>query len=152
MRRRRYRLQERALEIFSADGNNHLITFEDTAKREAMCTFLLNKATAMADNSANDVNELLPRDAKIEKEGLLSNLIGARSVTQRWEAGELSNFEYLMQLNTLAGRSYNDLNQYPVFPWIIADYESEELDLDEARTYRDLGRPMGESPTTSLRH
>jgi len=30
-----------------------------------------------------------------------------------------------MHLNTLAGRTYNDLMQYPVFPWIIADYESE---------------------------
>ena len=29
-----------------------------------------------------------------------------------------------MHLNTLAGRSYNDLMQYPVFPWIIADYDS----------------------------
>ncbi len=26
----------------------------------------------------------------------------------------MSNFDYLMSLNTLAGRSYNDLNQYPV--------------------------------------
>nr|GFC77354.1 hypothetical protein [Tanacetum cinerariifolium] len=25
-----------------------------------------------------------------------------------------------MQLNTLAGRSYNDITQYPVFPWILA--------------------------------
>lgn len=38
---------------------------------------------------------------------------------------EMSNFEYLMHLNTLAGRTYNDLMQYPVFPWILADYESE---------------------------
>lgn len=30
-----------------------------------------------------------------------------------------------MHLNTLAGRSYNDLMQYPVFPWIIANYDSE---------------------------
>lgn len=30
-----------------------------------------------------------------------------------------------MHLNTLAGRSYNDLMQYPVFPWILADYDSE---------------------------
>lgn len=37
----------------------------------------------------------------------------------------MSNFEYLMHLNTLAGRTYNDLMQYPVFPWILADYESE---------------------------
>lgn len=29
----------------------------------------------------------------------------------RWE---ISNFDYLMALNTLAGRSFSDLNQYPV--------------------------------------
>ena len=27
----------------------------------------------------------------------------------------------------LADRSVNDIIQYPVFPWVIADYESEEL-------------------------
>lgn len=32
-----------------------------------------------------------------------------------------------MHLNTLAGRSYNDLMQYPVFPWVLSDYESEVL-------------------------
>lgn len=30
-----------------------------------------------------------------------------------------------MHLNTLAGRTYNDLMQYPVFPWVLADYQSE---------------------------
>lgn len=48
-----------------------------------------------------------------------------------------------MYLNTLAGRSYNDLMQYPVFPWILADYESEELDLTDSSTFRDFTRPMG---------
>lgn len=30
-----------------------------------------------------------------------------------------------MYLNTLAGRSYNDYMQYPVFPWVLADYHSQ---------------------------
>ena len=47
-----------------------------------------------------------------------------------------------MELNTCAGRTYQDLGQYPVFPWIIADYESAApLDLRSARTYRDLAWP-----------
>lgn len=50
---------------------------------------------------------------------------GQQSVTHRWVRGEISNFQYLMHLNTLAGRSYNDLSQYPIFPWILRDYESE---------------------------
>lgn len=49
----------------------------------------------------------------------------------------------VMQLNTLAGRSYNDLNQYPVFPWVIADYSSSSLDLNQASSYRDLSKPVG---------
>ena len=48
-----------------------------------------------------------------------------------------------MQLNVLAGRTYNDLNQYPVFPWILADYTSDALDLTDPATFRDLSKPVG---------
>ena len=84
------------------------------------------------------------RSAHVEQPtGLLSSLMGETSVTQRWVRGEITNFQYLMALNTLAGRSYNDLMQYPVFPWIIADYSSEELDFTNPKTFRDLSKPMG---------
>ena len=46
-------------------------------------------------------------------------------------------------MNTIAGRTYNDLSQYPVFPWILADYESDELDLSNPAVFRDLSRPIG---------
>ena len=48
-----------------------------------------------------------------------------------------------MRLNMLAGRSFNDLSQYPVFPWVLADYTSETLDLSNPQVYRDLSKPMG---------
>ncbi|GBP76234.1 Neurobeachin [Eumeta japonica] len=41
------------------------------------------------------------------------------------------------------GRTYNDLNQYPVFPWVLTNYESEELDLSQPSNYRDLSKPIG---------
>lgn len=69
-----------------------------------------------------------PKNLFCTRTGIISSLIGEKSVTQRWERGEISNFEYLMCLNTLAGRSYNDLMQYPVFPWIVADYDAEVID------------------------
>ncbi|MBZ3885028.1 WD repeat- and FYVE domain-containing protein 4 [Sciurus carolinensis] len=56
---------------------------------------------------------------------------------------DISNFEYLMYLNTLAGRTYNDYMQYPVFPWVLADYTSEVLNLTNPKTFRDLSKPMG---------
>ena len=63
--------------------------------------------------------------------------------TERWRRREMSNFEYLMRLNVAAGRTYNDLSQYPVFPWILADYTSEYLDLTKPESFRDLTKPVG---------
>ena len=91
------------------------------------------------------------------------------AITQIWLDGKITNFAYIMYLNTLAGRSFNDLTQYPVFPWVIAInslkdakragvavdvYESVsptegkptrwfQLNLDDPRSYRDLSKPMG---------
>jgi len=45
-------------------------------------------------------------------------------------------------LNILSGRSFNDPTHYPVFPWVIADYVSQTLDLSNPKVYRDLSRPM----------
>ncbi len=65
------------------------------------------------------------------------------TLTQRWQKYEVSNFDYLMGLNMLAGRSFNNLSQYPVFPWVLCDYDSESLDLNNPAVFRDLSKPMG---------
>ena len=47
--------------------------------------------------------------------------------------GQVSNFEYLMRLNHLAGRTHSDLNQYPVFPWVRTigiDVDVDDADAD----------------------
>ncbi|XP_068142089.1 lysosomal-trafficking regulator isoform X1 [Drosophila tropicalis] len=63
-------------------------------------------------------------------------------ITQQWREGLLTNWEYLMTLNQIAGRTYNDLMQYPVFPWVLANYYSECLDLRDSSNFRKLGRPI----------
>ncbi len=45
--------------------------------------------------------------------------------------GELTNFEYLMYLNQLGGRSYSDLTQYPVMPWVLKNYTQAALNLQD---------------------
>ena len=39
-----------------------------------------------------------------------------------------------------SGRTYCDLNQYPVFPWVITNFESETLNLHDPKNYRDLSK------------
>lgn len=63
----------------------------------------------------------------------LSSLVCARQanskwlskVTAAWQQARISNMEYLLFLNLAAGRTFNDLTQWPVFPWILQDYTSE---------------------------
>jgi len=65
------------------------------------------------------------------------------SMTLKWQHGILSNYDYLLYINSLADRSFNDLTQYPVFPWVIQDYTSPNLNLEDPTVYRDLAKPIG---------
>ncbi len=72
-----------------------------------------------------------------------ADLLKATGMTNKWVNREISNFDYLMVLNTIAGRSYNDLSQYPIFPWILNDYKSLIIDISNPAIYRDLSKPVG---------
>lgn len=49
----------------------------------------------------------------------LSSFINWESDFKRWWEGKLSNFEYLLTLNRLAGRRWGDRTFYTVMPWVI---------------------------------
>ncbi|OMJ72107.1 hypothetical protein SteCoe_29538 [Stentor coeruleus] len=63
--------------------------------------------------------------------------------TNNWSTGKISTLEYLLALNKYAGRSFNDLSQYPVFPWVIKDFSSRELNIDDPKIYRDFSYSIG---------
>jgi hypothetical protein len=148
--KRRYLLQEISMEIFSKDGRNYLLVFPRKC-RDKVYDRLIALTPDLNDSAAQSIAGQR-RSINIEQNSSIFNaLIGEKSVVQRWERGEISNFQYLMFLNTLAGRSYNDLMQYPVFPWILADYESPELDLNSPSVFRDLSKPMGAQTPDRLR-
>ncbi|XP_019441893.1 PREDICTED: protein SPIRRIG-like isoform X1 [Lupinus angustifolius] len=137
--KRDYQLRPVAVEIFSMDGCNDLLVFHKKEREEVF---------------KNLVSINLPRNSMLDttisgslkqesNEGSRLFKIMAKSFSKRWQNGEISNFQYLMHLNTLAGRGYSDLTQYPVFPWVLADYESENLDLSDPKTFRRLDKPMG---------
>lgn len=61
-----------------------------------------------------------------------------------WRLGAMSNFDYLMMLNSACGRERGNLDFYPVLPWVIdmmADPSADE-DVDggdgDGGTWRDL--------------
>ncbi|VVC93727.1 unnamed protein product [Leptidea sinapis] len=105
--------------VFSRPSRAHLLSFESPSERNSFLSQLVATHPHI----------------KAEPESL-SDAMNA------WRNGLITNWEYLMILNGLAGRSYNDLMQYPVMPFVIADYSSKILDLTDPATFRDLSKPV----------
>ncbi|XP_077965271.1 lipopolysaccharide-responsive and beige-like anchor protein isoform X4 [Gasterosteus aculeatus] len=131
---RRYLLQNTALEIFLANRTAVIFNFPDAAT--------VKKVVHSLPRVGVGTNFGLPQTRRISL-ATPKQLFKASNMTQRWQRREISNFDYLIFLNTISGRTYNDLNQYPVFPWVITNYDSEELDLTLPSNFRDLSKPIG---------
>jgi factor associated with neutral sphingomyelinase activation len=109
-----------ALELVFKNKESLLISFETERIRDEVYTKLHQQSSLKA-NAAPSLREM----------------------TEKWVSKEIDNYEYLTFLNQQAGRSRNDVTQYPVFPWIIKEWDEYELDLDDPSIYRDLSKPMG---------
>ena len=89
---RRYTgLRDSALEIYWKDETSTLFAFERRHDREQVLRYLPSTATCFTD-----------RNFVIK-------------VVHEWQKGNLSNYDYLLALNSAAGRSFHDLSRYPVF-------------------------------------
>uniref|UniRef100_A0A8C1J330 Neurobeachin-like protein 2 n=1 Tax=Cyprinus carpio TaxID=7962 RepID=A0A8C1J330_CYPCA len=126
---RRYNLRRSALEIFLIDQTSYFLNFKKEVRNLSVRNNVYSRMLLLRSLSLHAIHS--PQE-----------LLKASGLTQKWVNREISNFDYLMQLNTIAGRTYNDLAQYPVFPWILSDYTSEELDLSDPRVFRDLSKPV----------
>ncbi|CAF1031400.1 unnamed protein product [Rotaria sordida] len=71
------------------------------------------------------------------------DLTSFENMTLRWQQGTISNYDYLLYLNDRSERSFHDCSQYPVFPWVLRNYTSTNLDLNDPQTFRDLSKPIG---------
>mmetsp|Transcript_3651 Transcript_3651/g.5568 ORF Transcript_3651/g.5568 Transcript_3651/m.5568 type:complete len:2959 (-) Transcript_3651:158-9034(-) len=127
---RRFMLCAQAIELFFADGVELFLNFSNgTRERDKFYAKLRNSSKTPLLYSPKSLN---PR------------VVFKRSkIAQMWRRGKMSNFEYLMCLNKMAGRTFNDVTQYPVFPWVLSDYSSEDIDLNDPKVYRDLTKPVG---------
>ena len=116
---RLYSLKDCAVEIFLTTGLSCMLAFDSQKTRDDFCHQLL-----------------LQHLPNLVKEEVLEE-------TRRAWANEcLTNFAYLTAVNKFAGRTTNDLMQYPVFPFLFSEYESEQLHLHKNSTYRDLSKPV----------
>jgi hypothetical protein len=52
-----------------------------------------------------------------------TDLFSTLGVEDKWISCQISNFEYIISLNLLAGRSFRDPEEYPFFPTFLTDFD-----------------------------
>ena len=55
-----------------------------------------------------------------------------------WLEGKISTLDYLLLINKYSGRSYNDLTQYLIFPWLLNNY----TDIKNKDNFRKMNLSM----------
>ena len=151
--KRRYIYRKNSIEIFTNKKKSYFFKF----KNKEECDLIYDKIYKSNKNIFEHIylndyfKSIFNENNKI---GISNkNLIKKIYITdlyKNWQNYELSTFNLIMYLNIFSNRSYNDLNQYPVFPWIITDFSSDVLDLDnffndsnKATILRALDTPIG---------
>ncbi|EAY21677.1 Beige/BEACH domain containing protein [Trichomonas vaginalis G3] len=114
------------LEIFTVSNESYLLNLD---KLNSLT--LLSGISSLSAFSQAEIQTMKPLE-----------YFKSRNSTEKWINHEITNFEYLMELNNISGRSFNDLTNYPVLPNFLAlDAESHLIvkDFTDISNY-DLSR------------
>ena len=120
---RRFLLMWQALEIYLKHGKSYFFNFLSKEQYE----FILD----IFKNNSKTKNKIYYKD-------FLKN----HPLITEWRKSRLSTYEYLLLLNKYSSRTFNDVNQYPVFPWIITKYKTDEKGKKIGYEKRDFKYPM----------
>lgn len=145
---RRHQHRDTGLEFFMASQRTVLFIFCKESERSILIDFYADKVvdrfvSISLYSHCIEVNVIIffsPDESRLDV------------LTQHWIEGHLTNWEYIMALNQISGRTYQDLMQYPIFPWILADYESHTLNLADPKAFRRLDRPIAVQHKESEAH
>ena len=96
---RKYLLQQNALEIFLSQRTSVMFAFADFETVKKVIKYLppVGVGVKYGIPQSRRASLMTPKQ-----------LFAASNMTQKWQKREITNFEYLMFLNTCSGRTYND--------------------------------------------
>ena len=158
--RRRYYFKKNVIEIYTQNKKSYFFRIDENKFKEFFDCIISNNTLSNLNNEFEDIT--IENGKNEEKIGLINknnilfeynnykNLFFGKKLPTiknlyiKWIKWEISTFTLLNYLNLFSSRSYNDINQYPVFPWIITSYEKSSLpDLSTENIIRPFNTPMG---------
>ena len=98
---------KQAFEIFLKNGKSYFFNLFENSKLLDIYKILKQK---IEDNNQELDFNIIEDPKKYFEE---------KNITKQWEKNDISNYQYLLYLNKYSGRTFNDINQYPIFPWVM---------------------------------
>ena len=152
--RRRYYYKNSALEIFTTTNKTFYFNFKFEDEREIVINEIIKKLHEPIKiiDDLKDSKDIFDNIIGYENISVTSNLKKKpknRKISQKielWKEWKITNYEFLMWMNIYGNRSFNDISQYPVFPWILNNYKDplkNEQSEEEKYNLRDMTLPMG---------
>ena len=140
-----YYYRETAVEIFTEQNKSYFFNFKTNNDLKLFISDIINNDINISFRIiASNVHEEKENKKILGYERLLPSMKNKTyyisNKTESWQNYNISTLEYLIWINIYGGRSFNDLNQYPIFPWIITNYSTKEI---SKKDFRNLTLPIG---------
>ena len=110
---RRYIYDYRAIEIFLKNGKSYYFNLFVKENVNSFYEEIENIQNKNNKNNPNIYDFLLIKDP--------IKYFEDNKYLLKWKKNEISTYQYLLYINKFSSRSYNDINQYPIFPWIFLE-------------------------------
>ena len=153
---RKYCFRDNSFELFLSNNRSYYFKCKNTEKRDQFIGYLIKFL-----NNKNISNKKLFKKIKsIDWKnkpitlGYYKNIYSNKNyssieeIKEIWKNNKISTLEYLMWINIYGNRSFNDIAQYPVFPWILNKYtfdNTEDIYYNFEYIKRNFKLPMGMS-------
>ena len=99
---------KQAIEVFLKNGKNYFFNLFDS---NSLNTFYKIIQERIKKNSILDI--IITKDPK--------SVFEQKEFSKNWENNKINNYQYLLYLNKYSDRTFNDINQYPISPWIMVN-------------------------------
>ena len=104
--KRRTLLMHQSIEIFLKNGKSFFFNLFKISNANKVYKFLAEINNKMMEKGNFKINSELN-----EKE--------IKQILNLFKEGKIKTYEYLLYLNKYSSRTFNDLSQYPIFPWLV---------------------------------
>ena len=148
---RKYCFRNNGIEIFLSNHRSYYFKFIDTQKRDKFINdliLILNKNypknKLFKPIKGIDENNKMAIIGYFRDENNNKDYSSISNIRDFWKLNKISTLEYLMWINIYGNRSFRDIAQYPVFPWLLTNYEYNTYEeLIKNPEIRDFNLPMG---------